>query len=51
MKTRIMYVEQKSGGLTGPARIGRVQFSKTGATLRYAGRQFRSLNGAGFKSN
>ena len=46
-----MYVEDKSGGLIGPARIGRVAFSKTGRTLYYAGRSFRSLEGAGFKAN
>jgi hypothetical protein len=51
MKSRIMYIESKSGGLTGPARIGRVTFSKTGATLSYRGQSFRSLKGHGFKSN
>ena len=51
MQSRIMYIECKAGGLTGPARIGRVTFSKTGATLYYGGRQFRSLKGRGFKSN
>lgn len=51
MQSRIMYIECKAGGLTGPARIGRVTFSKTGATLYYAGRKFRSLKGRGFKSN
>lgn len=51
MKSRIMYIESKAGGLVGPARIGRVAFSKTGATLRYGGRQFQSLKGVGFKSN
>jgi hypothetical protein len=51
MKTRIMYIERKGESLTGPARIGRVTFSKTGATLRYAGREFQSLKGHGFKAN
>lgn len=51
MKPRIMYIESKAGGLTGPARIGRVRFSKTGATLYYAGQSFQSLKGSGFKSN
>ena len=51
MNPRIMYIESKSGGLTGPARIGRVTFSKTGATLYYRGRAFQSLKGAGFKAN
>ena len=51
MKTRIMYIESKATGLVGPARIGRVRFSKTGATLSYAGKSFQSLKGRGFKSN
>ena len=51
MRSRIMYIESKAGGLTGPARIGRVTFSKSGATLYYAGKTFRSLRGFGFKSN
>jgi len=51
MKTRIMYIENKAGGLVGPARIGRVTFSKTGATIYYAGKSFQSLKGSGFKSN
>lgn len=51
MKTRIMYIECKADGLSGPARIGRVSFSKTGATLYYAGNEFRSLAGRGFKAN
>jgi hypothetical protein len=46
-----MYIESKAEGLIGPARIGRVSFSKTGRTLYYRGEAFRSLNGAGFKSN
>ena len=65
-KTRIMYLENKGGeivkrysytdqliegGLTGPARIGRVTFSKTGAALNYQGRSLQSLKGGGFKSN
>lgn len=48
---RIMYIEDKSGGITGPARIGRVSFSKTRATLYYAGHSFQSQKGRGFKSN
>lgn len=51
MKSRIMYIESKADGLTGPARIGRVTFSKTGRTIYYGGRSFQSLKGAGFKSN
>jgi hypothetical protein len=50
-KARIMYIECKAGNLTGPARIGRVRYSKTGATIYYRGKEFRSLKGAGFKAN
>jgi hypothetical protein len=46
-----MYIECKAGGLTGPARIGRVTFSQTGRTLYYRDHKFQSLKGAGFKSN
>jgi hypothetical protein len=51
MKSRIMYLEDKSGGLTGPARIGRVTFSKSGKTIYYRGRRFQALGGSGFKAN
>ena len=49
--SRIMYIEDKSSGLEGEARIGRVYFSKTGKTLYYGGRRFQSLKGIGFKAN
>ena len=45
------YVESQSGGLHGTARIGRVTFSRTGATLHYRGKTFQSLKGSGFKAN
>lgn len=51
MNSRIMYLESKGNGLTGPARIGRVTFSRSGKTLSYRGRHFQSLKGAGFKAN
>jgi hypothetical protein len=51
MKKRIMYIESKAGGLTGPARIGHVTFSKTGVTLYYDGKAFQRIKGGGFKSN
>ena len=47
---RIMYIEDKSGGLEGPGRIGRVLFSKTGKTIYYDGRKLQSLKG-GYKVN
>jgi hypothetical protein len=46
-----MYIECKAQSLTGPARIGRVTFSRTGCTLYYNGKAFQSLKGAGFKAN
>lgn len=51
MQPRIMYIECKTDGITGPARIGRVSFSKTGKTLYYAGKTFVRLNPRGFKAN
>jgi hypothetical protein len=51
MRPRIMYIECKAGGLNGPARIGRVTFSKAGRTLYYRGQSFQSLKGSGFKAN
>jgi len=46
-----MYIEDKSNGLSGPGRIGRVRFSQTGKSLYYGGRTFQTLSGRGFKSN
>jgi hypothetical protein len=45
-----MYIEQKIE-LTGPARIGRVTFSKSGKTIYCRGQIFQSLKGRGYKSN
>lgn len=50
MPSRILYIEIKNG-LTGPARIGRVVFSKTGRTLRYREWSLQSLKGDGYKAN
>ena len=50
-KTRIMYIEDKSEGITGPARIGRVTFSKTGKSVNYKGRLFQKTTMAGGKAN
>src|SRR5436189_2723775 len=50
-KTRIMYIEYKGDGLVGPARIGRVTYSKTGKSLKYRGKEFWSLKGTGLKAN
>ena len=46
-----MYVENKADGLNGRGTIGPVSFSKTGATIYYRGKSFRSLKGHGFKAN
>ena len=48
-KTRIVYIEDKSSGLEGAARIGRVVYSKSGKSLFYKGREFIPIQG--FKSN
>ena len=50
-KTRIMYIEDKSVGLNGQARIGRVTFSKSGQSIHYQGRTFQRLGGNGVKAN
>lgn len=58
-QTRIMYIENKGGSyveqwgrqvpsggeLTGPSRIGRITFSKTGKTIYYGGKTFNRWNG------
>lgn len=48
---RVMYIEHKGGELIGPARIGRVTFSRTGCTLYYRDQAFQSLKGQGYKAN
>jgi hypothetical protein len=43
-----MYIELKSGyGDFGPARIGRVTFSKSGLSVYYKGKLFQRLKGSG----
>jgi len=46
-----MYIESKAEGLVGPARIGRVTYSKSGCTIYYREQAFRSLKGNGSKAN
>jgi hypothetical protein len=46
----IMYIEMKPG-LAGPARIGRVRFSKTRKTIYDDGKKLQSLKGGGCKAN
>ena len=51
MQPRIMYIERKDDGVTGPSSIGRVTFSKSGKTIYYRDRTFQSCDGRGFKCN
>ena len=46
-----MWIERKTDGLAGPARIGRVTYSKSGRSLTYGDKHFESLKGKGFKAN
>lgn len=46
-----MYIEDKSTGLNGPARIGRVMLSQSGQSVHYAGRTFQRMGAAGYKAN
>jgi hypothetical protein len=46
-----MYIEDKSDGLSGPGRIGRVRFSKSGKSVYYRGRTLQTLAGSGYKAN
>jgi hypothetical protein len=47
-----MYIEYKGDdGIVGPARIGRVTFSKSGKSIYYKGKTFETKRGTGFKAN
>jgi hypothetical protein len=48
-----MWIEHKgdNNSLAGPARIGWVEVREKGKRLDYGDQRFRSLRGAGFKSN
>ena len=46
---RIMYIENKSEGLSGPGRIGYVQYSKSMRSMTYNGRKFSKC--VGYKYN
>ena len=47
-----MYVENKDGDIDGAAaRIGWVEFSKTGKTVYYRGRELASIGGRGIRGN
>jgi len=50
--SRVMYIELKTGyGDNGPARIGRVTFSKTGRTIYYRNLKLRRIKRGGIGSN
>ena len=49
MRSRIMYIESKAASLQGPARIGRVTFTKSGKGIYYKDREFYRISG--FKAN
>ncbi len=51
MPPRIMYIEDKSDGLRGPGRIGRVRFSQSGKSIYYGGRTLQTQSDRGLKSN
>jgi len=51
MKTQIMHIEDKGGGLAGRARIVRVRLSDSGKTIYYNGQSFQSLKGQGYIEN
>jgi hypothetical protein len=50
-RSRIVYIENKSEGLDGPACISRVTFSRSGKAILWNGRELHSLAGRGFKAN
>ena len=52
LKRRLMYVENKDGKIDGvDARIGWVEFSRSGRTVYYRGRALQRLKGGGVRGN
>lgn len=52
LKTRVMYIELKTGYAdNGPARIGRVTFSRSGRCVYYRGKRFQRIKGDGISGN
>lgn len=49
MKSRIMYIEFKGTGINGTARIGNVEFSKSGRSIYYQGRRLQKILRSGYK--
>jgi hypothetical protein len=50
-KTRVMYIEQKTGSRAGEAWIVRVQFSRSGRAIYYRDKVFIPLSGSGIYGN
>jgi len=50
MQPRIMFIDCKANGLQGSARIGRVEYSNSGRTVYYRGRELMRVKG-GYKYN
>lgn len=49
---RVMYIENKDGDIDGvDARIGWVEFSKSGRSVYYRGRMLRRAKGGGIRGN
>lgn len=51
MKSKIMYLENKSSGHNGLAWIGFVEFSKTGQTIYFDGKALKKLKNPGINAN
>jgi len=51
MKSKIMYIENKSYGHHGPAWIGLVEFSKSGQTVYFNGKALKRLKTPGINGN
>ena len=49
--SQVMYIEYKGDALSGPARIGRVTFSRSRKTIYYNDCKLQSLKGNGYKAN
>ena len=52
LKRRLMYIENKEGDIDGVVgRIGWVEFSRSGRTVYYRGRELAKLTGGGIRGN
>lgn len=51
MKSKIMYIENKSYGHHGPAWIGLVEFSKSGQTVYFNNKALKKLKNPGISAN